>query len=145
MSIFVSRDFRRGGTKSHEEMTSFQKNRSGSYSMDATPSESSVIVQTDGEDVRVSPRRNEKGEWELNLCIPGIRRTYFPGGFPFEVTLPQFRHLQVLEIRTGGIQTIPEDIKNLENVTSLWLVNGDLEGFPSAVCQLNKLTYSTHS
>ena len=45
--------------------------------MDAAPSE--VIVKTDGEYVRVSPRRNEKGEWELDLhyslgislgCVP---------------------------------------------------------------------------
>ena len=103
--------------------------------MDAAPS---VIVKIDGEDVRVSPRRNKKGEWELDLYDG--RRVVVPGGFPFEVTLPQFRHLQVLWISTEGIQTIPEDIKDLENVTRLWLVDGDLEGFPSAVCQLNKLT-----
>ena len=56
------------------------------------------------------------------------------------MTRPHFRHLQVLAISTEGIQTIPDDVKNLENVTSLVLVDGDLEGFPSAVCQLNKLT-----
>ena len=106
--------------------------------MDAAPS---VIVKTDhGEDVRVSPRRNEEGQWELDLHSLGGRRVVVPGGFPFEVTLPQFRHLQVLWIRTEGIQTIPEDIKDLENVTRLYLVDGDLEGFPSALCQLNKLT-----
>ena len=108
--------------------------------------ECSVIVKRDdGEDVRVSPRRNEKGEWELNLYSHGGRRVVVPGGFPFEVTLPQFRHLQVLTIRTKGIQTIPEDIKDLVNVTRLWLVTGDLEGFPSAVFQLNKLTHLTLS
>ena len=57
------------------------------------------------------------------------------------MTLPQFRHLQVLKISTEGIRTIPEGIKDLENVTRLALIYGDLEGFPSAVCQLNKLTY----
>ena len=57
------------------------------------------------------------------------------------MTLPQFRHLQVLWIGTEGIRTIPEDIKNLENVTRLVFLNGDLEGFPSAVCQFNKLTH----
>ena len=108
--------------------------------MDAAPSECSVIVKTAGGDVRVSPRRNNYGEWELDLYTHGGRRVVVPGGFPFEATLPQFRHLQVLTIRTKGIQTIPEDIKDLENVTCLWLVGGDLEGFPSAVCQLNKLT-----
>ena len=82
--------------------------------MDAAPS---VIVKIDGEDVRVSPRRNKKGEWELDLYDG--RRVVVPGGFPFEVTLPQFRHLQVLWISTEGIQTIPEDIKDLENVTRL--------------------------
>ena len=97
-----------------------------------------MIVKRDGEDVRVSPRRNEKGEWELDLYDG--RRVVVPGGFPFEVTLPQFRHLQVLMISTKGIRTIPEGIKAVENVTRLWLVYGDLEGFPSAVCQLNKLT-----
>ena len=104
--------------------------------MDAATSEYSVIVNRDGERVHVSPRRNEEGEWELDL----YRRVLVPGGFPFEVTLPQFRHLQVLKISTEGIRTIPEGIKDLENVTRLWLVYGDLEGFPSAVCQLNKLT-----
>ena len=99
-----------------------------------------VIVKRDGEDVRVSPHQNQKGEWELDLYSHGGRRVVVPGGFPFEVTLPQFRHLQVLKISTEGIRAIPEDIKNLENVTRLWLVEGDLEGFPSAVCQLNKLT-----
>ena len=106
--------------------------------MDAAPSECSVMVKRDGEDVRVSSRRNEKGEWVLDL-YDGIR-VVVPGGFPFEVTLPQFRHLQVLMISTKGMRTIPGDIKDLENVTRLWLVDGDLEGFPSAVCQLNKLT-----
>ena len=77
MSTFVSRDFRRGGPKSREEMTSF-KNRSGSYSMamDAAPSECPVIVNTDGEDVRVSPRRNESfialGIEELLLFLAGF-------------------------------------------------------------------------
>ena len=98
----------------------------------AAPSECSVSVNRDAEDVRVSPHQNEKGEWEMDLYDYGYRRVVV-FGFPFEVTLPQFRHLQVLKIST-------EDIKNLENVTCLWLVNGDLEGFPSAVCQLNKLT-----
>ena len=93
-------------------MTSFQKNRSESYSM-----ECSVIVKTDGEDVRVSPRRNEEGEWELDLSWHGGRRVVVPGGFPFEVTLPQFRHLQFLKISTEGIRTIPEGMKDLENVT----------------------------
>ena len=117
------------------------KNRSGSYSMDVASSECSVIVKTeDGEDVRVSPRRNEEGEWQLNLHSHGDRVVVVPGGFPFEVTLPQFRHLQVLWISAKGIQTIPEDIKVLENATRLRLVDGDLEGFPWAVCQLNKLT-----
>ena len=96
------------------------------------------MVKTAGEDVRVSPRRNEEGEWELDLSDGGIVVVF--DGFPFEVTLPQLRHLQVLKISTDVIQTIPEDIKVLENVTRLWLVHGDLEGFPSAVCQLNKLT-----
>ena len=98
----------------------------------------SVRVKRRGEDVRVSPRRNKKGEWEVDLY--DLRRVIVPGGFSFEVTLPQFLHLQVLTISTEGIRTIPEDIKNLENVTRLWLLNGDLEGFPSAVCRLNKLT-----
>ena len=111
--------------------------------MDAATSEYSVIVNRDGERVHVSPRRNEEGEWELDLYDG--RRVVCPGGFPFEVTLPQFRHLQVLKIRTKGIRTIPEDIKDLENVTRLVLVRGDLEGFPSAVCQLNKLTHLTLS
>ena len=106
--------------------------------MDAVTSEYSVIVNRDGEHVHVSPRRNKEGEWELDLYDG--RRVVCPGGFPFEVTLPQFRHLQVLMISTEGIRTIPEGIKDLENVTRLWLVDGDLEGFPSAVCQLNKLT-----
>ena len=63
--------------------------------MDAAPSECSVIVKTDGEDVRVSPRRNKEGEWELDLYSHERRGFVVPGGFPFEVTLPQFRHLQV--------------------------------------------------
>ena len=87
--------------------------------MDAAPSE--VIVKTDGEYVGVSPRRNEKGEWELNLYSHGGRRVVVPGGFPFAVTLPQFRHLQFLKISTEGIRTIPEGMKDLENVTRLWL------------------------
>ena len=97
-------------------------------------------MKRDGEGVRISPRRNKEGEWELDLFYCRIGRVVVRGGFLFEVTLPQFRHLQVLKISTEGIQTIPEDIKDLENVTRLWLVHGDLEGFPSAVCQLNKLT-----
>ena len=137
MSTFVSRDFRRGGPKSREEYDVILKIGQDQHSMDAATSEYSVIVNRDGEHVHVSPRRNEEGEWELDLYG---RRVVFPGGFPFEVTLPQFRHLQVLQIRTKGIRTIPEGIKDLENVTRLWLVEGDLEGFPSAVCQLNKLT-----
>ena len=104
----------------------------------AAPSECSVNVKRSGEDVRVSPHQNQNGEWELHLFAGGT--VYLPGGFPFEVTLPQFRHLQVLWIRTEGIRTIPENIKDLENVTRLGLADGDLEGFPSAVCQLNKLT-----
>ena len=138
MSTFVSRDFRRGGPKSREEYDVILKIDQDQHSMDAATSEYSVIVNRDGERVHVSPRRNEEGEWELDLYDG---RIVCPGGFPFEVTLPQFRHLQVLKIRTEGIQTIPEDIKDLENVTRLWLVKGDLEGFPSAVCQLNKLTH----
>ena len=102
--------------------------------------ECSVMVKRDGEDVRVSPRRNEKVEWELDLHYSLGSRVVVPGGFPFEVTLPQFRHLQFLKISTKGIRTIPEGMKDLENVTRLWLEDGDLEGFPSAVCQLNKLT-----
>ena len=137
MSTFVSRDFRRGGPKSREEYDVILKIDQDQHSMDAATSEYSVIVNRDGEHVHVSPRRNEEGEWELDLYG---RRVVIPGGFPFEVTLPQFRHLQVLMIRTEGIRTIPEDIKDLENVTRLRLVYGDLEGFPSAVCQLNKLT-----
>ena len=97
-----------------------------------------MIVKIDGEDVHVSPHQNKEGEWQLDLYDDG--RVVFPGGFPFEVTLPQFRHLQVLMISTGGIRTIPDDIKNLENITRLGLIYGDLEGFPLAVCQLNKLT-----
>ena len=139
MSTFVSRDFRRGGPKSREEYDVILKIDQDQHSMDAATSEYSVIVNTDdGEHVHVSPRRNKEGEWELDLYDGG--RVVVPGGFPFEVTLPQFRHLQVLTIRTKGIRTIPEGIKDLENVTRLWLVVGDLEGFPSAVCQLNKLT-----
>ena len=107
---------------------------------DAASSEYSVIVKRDGEDVRVSPHQNQKGEWELDLYSHRGSRVGVPGGFPFQVALPQFHHLQVLKISTEGIRTIPEDIKNLENVTSLQLIDGDLEGFPSAVCQLNKLT-----
>ena len=138
MSTFVSRDFRRGGPKSREEYDVILKIDQDHHSMDAATSEYSVIVNRDDEHVHVSPRRNKKGEWELDL-YDGTR-VVFPGGFPFEVTLPQFRHLQVLKITTKGIRTIPEGIKDLENVTRLWLVEGDLEGFPSAVCQLNKLT-----
>ena len=139
MSTFVSRDFRRGGPKSREEYDVILKIDQDQHSMDAATSEYSVIVNTDdGEHVHVSPRRNKEGEWELDLYDG--RRVVFPGGFPFEVTLPQFRHLQVLMISTEGIRTIPEGIKDLENVTRLVLVYGDLEGFPSAVCQLNKLT-----
>ena len=133
----MSRDFRRGGPKSREEYDVILKIDQKQHSMDAATSEYSVIVNRDGEHVHVSPRRNEEGEWELDLYG---RRVVIPGGFPFEVTLPQFRHLQVLKITTKGIRTIPEGIKDLENVTRLWLVVGDLEGFPSAVCQLNKLT-----
>ena len=141
MSTFVSRDFRRGGPKSREEYDVILKIDQDQHSMDAATSEYSVIVNTDdGEHVHVSPRRNEEGEWELDLSWHGGSRVVFPGGFPFEVTLPQFRHLQVLMISTEGIRTIPEGIKDLENVTRLLLVDGDLEGFPSAVCQLNKLT-----
>ena len=104
---------------------------------DAAPSECSVIVKRDGEDVRVSPHENKEGEWELDL----YDHTRVVVGFRLiKVTLPQFRHLQVLKISTEGIRTIPEDIKNLENVTHLALMSGDLEGFPLAVCQLNKLT-----
>ena len=33
-----------------------------------------MIVKIDGEDVRVSPRRNKEGEWELDLCSHGFRR-----------------------------------------------------------------------
>ena len=143
MSTFVSRDFRRGGPKSREEYDVILKIDQDQHSMDAATSEYSVIVNRYGEHVHVSPRRNEVGEWELDLYDG--RRVVVPGGFPFEVTLPQFRHLQVLKIRTKGIRTIPEDIKDLENVTRLVLVRGDLEGFPSAVCQLNKLTHLTLS
>ena len=82
--------------------------------------------------------RRKSGSW---ILINDYGRVVLPGGFPFEVTLPQFRHLQVLNITTEGIRTIPENITNLENVTRLWLVDGDLERFPSAVCQLNKLTH----
>ena len=138
MSTFVSRDFRRGGPKSREEYDVILEIDQKQHSMDAATSEYSVIVNRDGERVHVSPRRNEEGEWELDLYDG--RRVVFPGGFPFEVTLPQFRHLQVLKISTEGIRTIPEGIKDLENVTRLVLGYGDLEGFPSAVCQLNKLT-----
>ena len=138
MSTFVSRDFRRGGPKSREEYDVILKIDQDQHSMDAATSEYSVIVNRYGEHVHVSPRRNEVGEWELDLYDG--RRVVVPGGFPFEVTLPQFRHLQVLKISTEGIRTIPEGIKDLENVTRLWLLDGDLEGFPSAVCQLNKLT-----
>ena len=135
----MSRDFRRGGPKSREEYDVILKIDQDQHSMDAATSEYSVIVNRDGEHVHVSPRRNKEGEWELDLYDG--RRVVFPGGFPFEVTLPQFRHLQVLKITTKGIRTIPEGIKDLENITRLWLVRGDLEGFPSAVCQLNKLTH----
>ena len=86
--------------------------------------------------VDVSPHRNEHEEWELDLR----RRGDTPGRFPLELTLLPFRHLQVLMIRTRGIRTIPDDVKNLENITRLWLEEGDLEGFPLAVCELNKLT-----
>ena len=103
---------------------------------DAALSECSVSVKRHGEDARVSAHQNEKEEWELDL-YEGV---VLPDGFKFEVTLPQFHRLQVLKIRTKGIQTIPEDINNLKNVTSLMLLYGDLEGFPSAVCQLDKLT-----
>ena len=115
MSTFVSRDFRRGGPKSREEYDVILKIDQDQHSMDAATSENSVIVNRDGEHVHVSPRRNKEGEWELDLYDG--RRVVCPGGFPFEVTLPQFRHLQVLQIRTKGIRTIPEDIKDLENVT----------------------------
>ena len=143
MSTFVSRDFRRGGPKSREEYDVILKIDQDQHSMDAATSEYSVIVNRDGEHVHVSPRRNKEGEWELDLYDGG--RVVVPGGFPFELTLPQFRHLQVLKITTKGIRTIPEGIKDLENVTRLVLLHGDLEGFPSAVCQLNKLTHLTLS
>ena len=94
-----------------------------------------MTVKRSDKSVCVSPRVSKKEEWELDL-----EEGVIPGGFPFEVTLPQFRHLQVLKIRTRGIRTIPEDINNLENITRLWLEEGDLEGFPLAVCQLNNLT-----
>ena len=103
----------------------------------ATTAECSVTVQRGNKLVRLSPHRNEKEEWELDLSegvLPG-------GGFPFQVTLPPFRHLQVLKITTRGIREIPGDIKNLENITRLGLVNGDLEGFPVAVYQLTNLTH----
>ena len=61
---------------------------------DAAPSKCSVSVKRHGEDVRVSPHQNDKGQWKLDL-YEGV---VFPDGFPFEVTLPQFRHLQVLMI-----------------------------------------------
>ena len=51
------------------------------------------------------------------------------------------RLLQILKITTVGIPSIPEDIKNLENVTNLQLIDGDLEKFPMAACELNELTY----
>jgi Leucine-rich repeat (LRR) protein len=57
------------------------------------------------------------------------------------VTLAQCGHLEALGITTKGIRIIPEYIKHLQNITELWLMNGDLEEFPLAVCQLNKLTY----
>ena len=102
------------------------------------PSECSLTVKRRGKLVRVSPHQNKKEEWELDVLahVQGVTHS----GFPLEATLPSFRHVQVLKITTLGIRSIPDDIKNLENVTSLWLINGDLEGFPLAVCQLNKLT-----
>ena len=48
--------------------------------MDAAPSECSVIVKTAGGDVRVSHRRNNYGEWELDLYTHGGRRVVVPGG-----------------------------------------------------------------
>ena len=81
--------------------------------------------------------KRKSGSWIL-------RTKFFRVGFRiYRVTLPQFRHLHVLKIRTRGIRTIPDGIKNLENVTRLWLLDGDLEGFPCALCQLNKLTHLT--
>ena len=98
-------------------------------------SECSVIVKRGDEIVLVAPHQNSRKEWELDL-----RAKVLCGGFPFEVTLTPFRHLQVLKITTHGIRSIPEDINNLVNITCLWLLDGDPEGFRLAVCQLNKLT-----
>ena len=52
---------------------------------------------------------------------------------PVEIDVPM--HLQRLSITTEGIRSIPEDIKNLEMSHT-----SGLEGFPMAVCELNKLT-----
>ena len=102
----------------------------------ADDSECSLTLERCNTDrpLHVSPHRNKKGQWELDLMRPGLRQR-----FPMEVTLPPFRHLQALMISTQGIRTIPEDIKNLENLAGLWLGYGDLEGFPMAVCELKKL------
>ena len=113
----VSRDLR-GGSKSREHKTSMSL-------------ECSVIVRRSDELVRVAPHQNKEEEWQLDLLYEAVP--------PFEVTLPQLHHLQLLKITT---RTIPEDLKN---VTSLSLVNGDLEGFPSVVCQLHKLTQLINS
>ena len=98
--------------------------------------ECSVTVDCGDKTIHVSPRQNKKKEWELNLQRRGV--TF--GGFPLEVTRPQYSHLQVLKITTVGISNIPVNFKNLQNITRLWLVDGDLEGFPLPVCQLKKLT-----
>jgi Leucine-rich repeat (LRR) protein len=81
---------------------------------------------------------NKWGQWQLDLDAYVV--DFLPFGFPSEVTLAQCGHLEVLMIRTKGIRTIPEYIKHLQNITTLWLISGDLKEFPLAVCQLNKLT-----
>jgi Leucine-rich repeat (LRR) protein len=102
-------------------------------------SQCSVLVKKhDGQLVHVSPHKNKWGRWKLDALTVV---DFLPDGFPSEVTLAQCGHLEVLMIRTKGIRTIPEYIKHLQNITELWLMNGDLEEFPLAVCQLNKLTY----
>ena len=102
---------------------------------DETSSEFTVSIKRGGKLVPVSPHQNKNEEWELDL-----REGVIPGGFPFKVTLPAFYHLDILNVTTRGIRAIPEEIKNLESLTRLVLIDGDLEGFPLAVCLLTKLT-----
>ena len=61
--------------------------------MAATRSEFSVTVKRGDELIQICPYRNGIGKWELDL-----QEGIIPGGFPLEVTLPPFRHLQALKL-----------------------------------------------